>query len=167
MTRLPLLTITPSASTKAWTSWRSSPRVSLSIYLSVCPLRGEVRQARARAQKREWSTACFSRGRSTCKRSDCSASRSPWQRAGAHCPARTIGRHRSMVKATPRQRPSSVPLRPQGAPGGSGQLITEPARPLGAQPLPLPSHCLCPATAFDHSGKGAARAAHGRQRQLI
>ena len=43
-----------------------------------------------------------------------------------------------MAKAPPWQRPSSAPVPPQGAPGGSGQLGTPrgEAGPLGAQPLP-------------------------------
>ena len=37
--------------------------------------------------------------------------------------------YRSMVKVTPWQRPSSAPVTPQGAPGGSGQLDTLKKRP--------------------------------------
>ena len=45
----------------------------------------------------------------------------------------------SMVKVPPWQCPSSAPVPPQGAPGGSGQLGTprDEAGPLSAQPLPF------------------------------
>ena len=80
----------------------------------------------------------------------------------------------SMVKVQSGQCPSSAPVPPQGAPGGSGQLSTPRERPA----LWAPSHCLRPSgrpatasaarashlpsrlfPAFDHSGGGAAGAA--------
>ena len=46
--------------------------------------------------------------------------------------------HNSMVKVAPWQRPSSAPVPPQGAPGGSRQLGTPKKRPTHW----APSHCL-------------------------
>jgi hypothetical protein len=62
--------------------------------------------------------------------------------------------------AVPWQCPSSAPVPPQGAPGGSGRLETprREAGPLGAPPLPqVPERAASKAagfTAVDHSGGG-------------
>ena len=65
-----------------------------------------------------------------------------------------------MVKVPPWQCPSSAPVPPQGAPGGSGQLETprREAGPLGAQPLPrvleLAASKVADSTAFGHLHPG-------------